>query len=116
MTEVDLFGEPVEPERLDRTSGSGRSDGRKRTERQEALVRAGQHPLMTGPLHELADPTAMRDDGKNLPYRCGSCIHRITVRGNAKDYPKCDLTTMSHSEASDVRAWWPACVRYEATP
>lgn len=114
--EVDLFGEAVEPERPDRTSGSGRSDGARRTERQAQLIKLGQHPLMSGPLHPDADRSAHRTDGKSLPFRCGSCVHRITVGAGSKSYPKCDLTSMSHSEASDVRAWWPACPSYEPLP
>lgn len=116
--EVDLFGEVVEPPdpTRDGEKGSGRSDGRRRTERQAELIKLGQHPMMSGPLHELADRTAMRDDGKELPYRCGSCVHRIIRNHGAKTYPKCDLTPMSHSEASDVRAWWPACPSYQPIP
>lgn len=84
------------------------SADRRRTLRQAADIKAGRHPLMAGPLHPLADPHAHRDDGKDLPYRCGSCIHRID-----RGWPKCDLSTMSASAASDVRAWWPACMSYE---
>lgn len=83
------------------------SDDRRRTIRQAADVKAGRHPLMTGPLHPQADRHAHRDDGKNLPFRCGSCVHRVDV-----GWPKCDLTTMTASVASDVRAWWPACPKY----
>lgn len=117
--EVDLFGEVVEtPAGTTRDGlGSGRSDGARRTERQAVLIALGQHPLMTGPIHPEADRSAHRTDGKTLPFRCGSCVHRITVhRGGKMNLPKCDLTTMSCSEASDVRAWWPACPRYEPNP
>ena len=115
--EIDLFGDVVEPERVDRTLGSGRSDGQRRTERREEVIALGYHPLMTGPIHESADRSAHKTDGKELPFRCGSCVHRITVhRGGKGALPKCDLTTMSHSEASDVRAWWPACPSYTPTP
>lgn len=114
--EVDLFGQVVEPPDPTRDGmGSGRSDGAKRTERQAKLIQLGQHPLMSGPIHPDADPSAHKTDGKSLPFRCGSCIHRV-VRDHGKKFPKCDLTPMSHSEASDVRAWWPACPSYTPTP
>lgn len=82
--------EPVEP----------MSPGRRLTARQHADITRGVHPLMHGPLHT---------DGS---LTCGTCVHRINggLRGS---YPKCDLTTMSHSAASDVRAFWPACPKWE---
>lgn len=110
MTDIPLFEgfEPPEP-RPDLNDGI--SADRRRTLRQAADIKAGRHPLMTGPLHPEADRNAMRDDGKNLPFRCGSCVHRVD-RGR----PKCDLTTMSGCAASDVRAWWPACPKYTPKP
>lgn len=85
------------------------SADRRRTLRQAADIAGGRHPLMTGPLHPQADRSAHRDDGKALPFRCGSCVHRVV---GAWEFLKCDLTTMSHCAASDVRAWWPACPKY----
>lgn len=47
---------------------------------------------------------------------CGDCRFRI-MQGAAsdRDYPKCfgfdGLNT--HGESTDVRAWWPACHRFE---
>jgi hypothetical protein len=36
--------------------------------------------------------------------------------GGAKAYPKCDMPGRdSRSEATDVKASWPACVDYGAT-
>lgn len=84
------------------------SADRRRTIRQADDIKAGRHPL-GGLLHPEADRSAHRGDGKSMPLRCGSCIHRVD-----RGWPKCDLSTMSHSAASDVRAWWPACTRYEA--
>lgn len=115
--EVDLFGEEVQPERVDRTFGSaGRSNGQRRTEKREEMIALGYHPLMLGPIHSEADRSAHRLDGVGLPFRCGSCAHRVTVHRGGKHVPKCDLTTMSHSEASDVRSWWPCCPSYEPIP
>lgn len=91
---------PPEVERL--------TDDRRRTLRQAAEVARGVHPLTRGPLHPEASREAVRGDAKGQPFTCGTCTHRIQ-----RGYPKCDLSTMSRSAASDVRAWWPACVKYE---
>ena len=77
------------------------SPDRRRTMRQRRDVAEGRHPLMGGPTRP--------DLGT-----CGDCVHRVLIgRGNGT-YPKCDATTMSGSAASDVRAWWPACGRFDA--
>ena len=92
---------------------NGRSAGARRTARRLELIRQGRHPLRDMILHESASRDAQPSDTGRLPYRCGSCVHRIlSMRGACGAVPKCDLTTMSHSEASDVRAWWPACPQY----
>lgn len=88
------------------------SADRRRTLRQAELIKFGTHPL-GGTLHPDADRNAHRDDGKTLPLRCGTCVHRVILGYHTASYPKCDLTTMAHSAASDCRAWWPACTRYE---
>ena len=77
----------------------GLSAGRRLTLRQRADVTAGRHPLMRGPL---------AGNGET----CGTCVHRVLVQHN-RTYPKCDLTSMTCSAASDCRAWWPACPRWE---
>ena len=104
-------GEPLFPGFEPPTPPPPRTDlsaDRRRTLRQAAEIKAGRHPLTRGPLHAEADTSAHRDDGKKLPFRCGSCVHRVD-----RGWPKCDLSTMSASAASDVRAWWPACPSYE---
>jgi hypothetical protein len=85
------------------------------TERQAADVKAGRHPLTGGPLHFCGDTTARSGDPKGLSYRCGSCAHRVLERHNDGTYPKCDVSIITHGQASDVRAWWPACPLWEAT-
>lgn len=44
---------------------------------------------------------------------CGTCVHRILGR-----FPKCDHpdTPRTSGPATDVRASWPACHRWEARP
>lgn len=79
------------------------SAGRALTVRQKADVAAGRHPLMRG--------LRLLGNGET----CGSCAHRVTVHGGARDYPKCEFR-VTHSAASDCRAWWPACSQWEAKP
>lgn len=90
------------------------------TERQMAKMRRGTHPLsMPGwPviwLHKDAPPP---DDLTAPGPRCGSCRFRDLIQAeNWKRYPKCGAPgrdhLLSHSAASDVRSWWPACREYE---
>jgi hypothetical protein len=48
-------------------------------------------------------------DGK----RCGTCSH-IWARGDvAGTYLKCDLRLSTSGAATDHRARWPACAKYE---
>lgn len=93
-----------------------RSAGQRMTERQAQDVREGRHPLTGGPLHEQADIWADKRDPAGLPYKCGSCVHRVILQHRNGSWPKCDLATITHGQASDVRAWWPACPRWEPAP
>lgn len=117
---------------MDPTPPDPRSADQRRTDRQAAAVANGVHPLaLVDPrvrMHEDADRTANRGDGRSLPLRCGSCIHRrpCTDQYTGKSWPKCFAprgmsaeqyeTTqprlIRHSAATDVRAWWPACTDY----
>jgi hypothetical protein len=92
-----------------------RSAGQRMTERQAQDVRQGRHPLTGGRLHDRADTTARKSDPTGLSYRCGSCTHRVSLNHHGEHWPKCDLSTITHGQASDCRAWWPACPRWEAT-
>lgn len=98
--------EPVPVEKL--------SADRRRTLRQRADVERGRHPLTGSRL--AADPDA----------NCGNCRFRAVVGWHNRSYPKCfyepanwDVEKMkgwprvSHSSASDVRAWWPGCTDHE---
>lgn len=103
------------------------SADRRRTLRQAEQIARGVHPLTGGPIHLLASLDATPDDGKHEPYRCGSCRFRQVLRYHNRRYPKCtrdlwhgdndmaitDSPRISHSAATDVRAWWPACNGYE---
>jgi len=86
---------PVDPpERL--------SPGRRRTQRQRQQVTAGIHPLTGRP--------ARPDLGT-----CGDCRFREVLGHHNRAYPKCTRYEgrITHSEASDCRAWWPACHEHE---
>lgn len=107
------------------------SPGRRRSLRQREDIAAGIHPLSGGKLHVSASKVGgtKQEQGVSLlnvtrgrprPFTCGSCANRRMVT-YAGSYPKCFLTLdggatyplFSHSEATDVRAWWPACEHYE---
>jgi hypothetical protein len=82
----------------------GLSADRRRTLRQRAAIDAGRHPLMGPPLADHPDA------------RCGNCRFRELWRHHDRSYPKCvidDGAHVSHSAASDVRAWWPGCRKHE---
>lgn len=111
--------------------------GQRLRARQSARIQAGMHPLDGVVTNLRLHPDAARpveNDGHGTdPHRCGSCLHRRPVGGHAKDYPKClhgytatpipeserkpngptlriRMPRVTHGAASDVRAWWPACV------
>lgn len=92
------------------------SKGVRRTKRQAAMLTAGLHPLTavvnTLRLHAEAAPA---DDRQADGRRCGNCQFREVLGYHSCGYPKCTFskTRMSHGDASDVRAWWPACVDHE---
>ena len=98
----------------------GLSADRRRTLRQSMDLEAGRHPLTRGRLHEDAAPA----DDRNAPgRRCGNCFFRTAKTWHNRDYVKCGhpggmgadeiaLTApprVTHSAASDLRNWWPAC-------
>ena len=91
------------------------SADRRRTLRQQQDVELGRHPLTGGPLHPLASRHRDAYAPKADPLTCGSCYFRQTLSAKGGSYPKCvadDGRRVSHSPASDVRAWWPACPDY----
>ncbi len=123
MTEVPLFP-GFEPPQVD--TGPALSPDQRRTRRQADAIALGRHPLTGGPLHPLASRHRDADAPKADPFTCGSCRFREVLRYHGKGYPKCvnpgalsaeeyerrGPATITHSAASDVRAWWPACRDY----
>lgn len=98
---------PAPPEKL--------TAGEKMRRRQAARIVRGYHPLGEPlRLHPDASRTGKRT---GTGPRCGGCRFRELV-GGSRGFPKCihgeGQPRATHSETSDVRAWWPACVDYEA--
>lgn len=100
--QAELFHVDEPPRVEDQPTALALSADRRRTARQRADVGRGVHPLM---------------GGKTRPElgTCGDCAHRrrdIVERG----FPKCGVGPITHGANTDVRAWWPACGRFEAKP
>lgn len=90
------------------------SADRRRTKRQADLIAGGIHPLTKRPIHRLASRHRDARSPKSDPFTCGSCYFREVLGYHGRAFPKCTLdeSRVSHSAASDVRAWWPACTDY----
>lgn len=73
------------------------SVGRRLTIRQRADVERGIHPLMK------------TKTDLDEAHTCGSCVHR-----QPGQYAKCEIGPRTRGPATDVRAWWPGCSRWEA--
>jgi hypothetical protein len=99
-----------EPEKL--------SPDQRRTRRQAAVLRQGQHPLtlvLSAPLR-LHPDAAPADDRKAPGLRCGTCAFREIRHYGPRAWPKCtfgDGVRMSHGAGTDIRAYWPACRDYQ---
>lgn len=124
MSEMSLFPGWEPPVAVVKPSqAEGLSADRRRTLRQGEAIAEGHHPLTGGPLHELASRHRDAASPKSDPFTCGSCYFRGSVRWHDGTFPKCSFgmtnetgwsgaPRFSHSSASDVRAWWPACPDY----
>jgi hypothetical protein len=64
-------------------------------------VAAGRHPFGL----ELGPPES----------RCGSCVHLRRIK-YARAYLKCEISKLTHGPATDVRAKWRGCARWEGAP
>ncbi len=102
------------------------SRDRRRAIRQKQALEHGQHPLgLLGAQLRLHPDAPPAGDRKASGPRCGNCV--FSVR-NAWDFIKCtrgrsgEIGTPSFrrgpferaSGATDLRAWWPGCERWEA--
>lgn len=95
------------------------SPDRRRTIRQADAITRGVHPLgLVFPrvrMHPDADRAVARSDARGLPLTCGTCVFRKLLHSGDRAYPKCTRKPafQTHSAATDIRAWWPACTAYE---
>lgn len=114
MTEAALFDVDAPPPPAAETL----SRGRQRTIRQAEALTGGRHPLELALSRPLTlHPEAAPADDRTAPgRRCGNCRFRQMMRG----YPKCTFgktdsgyPRLTHSAATDTRAWWPGCVDHE---
>lgn len=70
------------------------------------------------PLHGIHNDLVLHPDASRLRNepgpRCGGCAFRQHVE-RRRSFPKCQRTDklQSRSEATDCRAWWPACQFYQ---
>ena len=48
--------------------------------------------------------------------RCGDCDHLYRVEGIASHVLKCELRRNTRGAATDHRARWPSCGRFDANP
>jgi hypothetical protein len=117
MTEIALFDmEPAEPEPAEKLSAQ-----RKRTARQQALIKAGLHPL--GRWIRLHPDASRSGSRTGTGPRCGDCV---LAERSAFGFYKCtrgrtgEYLTPSFREgpfetrgdATTLRLWWPACEHY----
>lgn len=93
----------------------------RRTRRQAEALAKGQHPLgLLGFPLRLHSEAAPHDDRDAPGRRCGNCRFREVLPYRSKSFAKCLFGATdayapraAHSEATDVRAWWPACRDHE---
>lgn len=86
------------------------SADRRRTLRQARDIAFGRHPVLQLPFH--ADAARVRG---SEGLTCGDCAHKLSQEHHGRTYLKCDYSITSGA-ATDLRLWWPACVRFEAKP
>lgn len=92
-------------------------------DRQAGKIAAGEHPLSWVGDFPKRVPLAPAGTGT-----CGTCAHKMRPHHHGRAYPKCAAGAFrspdgngfreawpraSHSEATDIRAWWPACTAWE---
>lgn len=92
-------------------------------DRQAAKISVGEHPLSGVGQVPARIPLAPAGTGT-----CGTCVHKMRPHHHQRRYPKCGAGSFrvpdgdgyrevwpraAHSEATDLRSWWPACTAYE---
>lgn len=124
VEQTALFG-GYEAEGLDDEQFRMSAD-RRRTLRQREALANGSHPigLVLRRHLQLHPEAAPYDDLAADGRRCGNCVFRVLVGWHDRTWPKCTFGSLagepldrsaraSHGGATDVRAWWPACVDHQ---
>lgn len=77
------------------------SAGQRITERNHRAIALGKHPANGLPI--------------DASHTCGQCANLQRIRWRSRNYLKCPCHRLgtSHSEASDMRASWPACPYFQ---
>jgi hypothetical protein len=95
------------------------------TGRAVVRIALGIHPLECVATGLKLHPDAVRDpDDRTTGPRCGGCLYATPAGWHNRRYRKCsigmppggtldDAPRAAHSEASDLRMWWPACRDYQ---
>jgi hypothetical protein len=122
MNEPALFD--AAPFRVEVPAPVKRTAGQRLTARQAEKIAAGEHPLSW--VGEVPRRVPLAPEGTGT---CGTCALKMRPHNRGRAYPKCSAGTVrvpagagfqevwpraAHSEATDVRAWWPACTSYES--
>jgi len=102
---------PPEPEQL--------TAGERRRRRIAKRIATGEHPL--GYPVMLHDESSRDPQDRESGPRCGECKFRVRLEYHNRVYAKCWYPDTekyphprdSHCDASDIRAWWPACRQFE---
>ena len=76
---------------------------RKDAKQQGRNVARGLHPM----------GMRVHDEAEARKLRCGDCVHSFR-RGNVATYIKCALTKVTCGGATDIRAGWFACEKFES--
>lgn len=128
MAELSLFD--VEPYHVPAANSGDDpveriSADRRRAQRQAEALAGGWHPLAASgyKLRLHAGAPAARLDRNAPGLRCGGCRFRELLENHSRSYAKClypgeprprtGYPRLTHGPATDIRAWWPACVSWE---
>lgn len=99
-----LFDGYPDPEpQPDPTEGMGADAAR--TYRQRQMIEQGLHPATRLP---LLSPRMERT--------CGGCVHLWFKHYRTFKGWKCDAAGNLDRDSTDMRKWWPACIRWEPKP
>lgn len=94
------------------------------TRRAAVRIGEGLHPLENvQPGLKLHADASTDPEDKTTGPRCKTCMFAVAVRWHGKPFRKCAFgrpagrslnaaPRASHSEATDLRLWWPACTDY----